>query len=66
LRVHLLQALESAGLVDETLRAKLRGTTRRSGPAAMADQIAAFSAALGERFDALVERYDRVFPKMTR
>jgi hypothetical protein len=62
MRVHLLRALESLGLVDEPLRAKLRGTTRRSGHFAMADQIVAFSAALGERYDALLEQYDRVFP----
>ena len=61
-RVHLLEALESTGLVDESLRASLRSATRRSGAAAMADQLAVFSAALAERFDAIVERYDRVFP----
>ena len=60
-RVHLLQALESAGLADEPLRAELRGATRRSGAAAMADQLAVLSAVLAGHFDAVIERYDRVF-----
>jgi hypothetical protein len=29
----------------------------------MADQLAMFSAAVAEHFDALVERYGRIFPE---
>jgi hypothetical protein len=59
----LLQALEGSGLIDEPLRASLRGATRRSGAAAMADQVAGLSSALAEHLDSLVERYDRIFTK---
>lgn len=61
-RVHLLQALEGTGLADEAVRASLRSATRRSGLAAMAEELARFSVVLAERFDAVVGRYDRVFP----
>ena len=62
-RVHLLQALEYARLSDGTLRKKLRAIQRRSGLEAMPSQVEVFATVLEERLDALLDRYDSVFPQ---